>query len=507
MGKLFQRVTVVLCWLGVSVASGKGIKNVILVVGDGMGPQQIGLLETFARLGPGLPHKSATPSWYQTMAQSSQIGLSMHYPEGGMVVDSACSATQLATGLPAGSEMIGLDAKGRVVETVLEKAQKSGRSTGLVSDTRLTHATPAAFAAHVGHRSLENDIAAQMLGQRVDVMMSGGARHFLPKSDPKSKRKDNRDLIKEARAAGYQVGFDRSALLKVKKAPFLGLFAKSGMMDGIQYHRSRSDKKRTEPSLPEMTSKALQLLEPNPKGFFLMVEAGQIDWAGHQNDTATMLHEMLKMDETLGVIYNWVKDRDDTVVIVTADHETGSFGFSYSSVNLPKPKKLEGEGFAGKDFKPNYNFGAPEVLGRLMQQKKSLVNMISAFDALPAKDQTPKAMAAIINENSAFKVNPEGGVRILQTTANEFYAKGHSSLGAKERPFIRDFAAFYPYGEMVRANLIGRELATEQNVVWGTGTHTHTPVPVLVFGGQKAKGGLSGVVHHTDIGKFMLQQM
>ncbi|MEF1187468.1 alkaline phosphatase, partial [Vibrio sinaloensis] len=157
------------------------IKNVILMIGDGMGPQQVGLLETYANQAPNSIYNGNKTALYK-LAQEGVIGSSLTHPEDAIVVDSACSATMLATGQYTASEVIGVDSQGNHIETVLEKAKKAGKATGLVSDTRLTHATPAAFAAHQPHRSLENEIASDMLATGVDVMLSGGLRHWIPKS-------------------------------------------------------------------------------------------------------------------------------------------------------------------------------------------------------------------------------------------------------------------------------------------------------------------------------------
>ncbi len=140
----------------------------------------------------------------------------------------------------------------------------------------------------------------------------------------KSKRKDERNLLTEAQQQGYSLAFNRDMLENAKGEKVLGLFAYSGMNDGIAYSHSKNDPKRTQPSLKEMTEKALDVLSKDKDGFFLMVEGGQIDWAGHSNDAGTMLHELIKFDEAVNSVYEWAKGREDTLVIVTADHETGS---------------------------------------------------------------------------------------------------------------------------------------------------------------------------------------
>ena len=110
-------------------------------------------------------------------------------------------------------------------------------------------------------------------------------------------------------------------------------------------------------SIPEITKQTLTKLSKNPNGFFMMVEEGQIDWAGHANDAGTLLHEVLQMDRTFEAIYEWAKDRDDTLVIVTADHETGGFGFSYKTRDNPKPSAFPGEKFKDRQFAPRKHYG------------------------------------------------------------------------------------------------------------------------------------------------------
>ncbi|NNU12599.1 alkaline phosphatase [Vibrio parahaemolyticus] len=499
------------------------IKNVILMIGDGMGPQQVGLLETYANHAPNSIYKGQTTALYK-LAQEGVIGSSLTNPEDAIVVDSACSATMLATGIPTASEVIGIDSQGNHVETILEKAKSKGKATGLVSDTRMTHATPAAFAAHQPHRSLENNIASDMLESGVDVLLSGGLRHWIPKSTNdkgetyqalekltqgsvylKSKRKDERNLLTEAQDQGYSLAFSRDMLAQAKGDKLLGLFAYSGMNDGIAYSNSKNDPKRTQPSLKEMTVKALDVLSKDKDGFFLMVEGGQIDWAGHSNDAGTMLHELIKFDEAVNSAYEWAKGRDDTLIIVTADHETGSFGFSYSSANLPKPEKRKGEAFEKRDYAPNFNFGKFEILDGLYNQKKSYYGMISEFEALDKAQQTPEKLAEVVNANSDFSITPEQAAHVLASKPNPYRVAGHSYLEVETVPTINDFDAFFPYND--RGNLLAREQATKQNTVWGTGTHTHTPVNVFAWGPAETILPVSKIMHHSELGEFLKQQI
>lgn len=510
------------------------VNNVILMIGDGMGAPQVGLLEEYAqRAKHSTYNNKGNKTALTKLAVAGQVGLSLTAPYGqygSLVVDSACSATQLATGLAAGSEMIGLDENGNRVQTILEKAKAQGKATGLVSDTRITHATPAAFAAHQPHRSFENKIAEELIESgSVDVLLSGGARHFLPsdiKTDSSaqqlmmdlgatetlyksSKRKDKRNLLIEAKNQyGYNLAFNQQQLDQIEGNKVLGLFANSAMENGIAYSACKKAANCSQPSLREMTLAALDILSKNEKGFFLMVEGGQIDWAGHINDAGWMLHELLKFDEAVNAVYEWVKDRNDTLLVVTADHETGGFGFSYSRKNVPSARTLTGNGMAGNQYKPNFNFGSVDNLDRLYQQQRNFYDMMSQVSSnYSFSDTKAEQWFEVINQYSDFKVTLEQARSISQREPNEHQQENHTYLSAKTFPKVHDFKEFYVYGDDVHGNLIGRALSAEQNIVWGTGTHTASPVPVYVFGPPSITKQFSTMQHHTDVSQKMMKAL
>lgn len=501
----------------------KKIRNVILFIGDGMGPQQLGMLFAYAHLAPGSTVPDRTPA-IELMSQQGTVALVRTEPYGAVVVDSAASATQLASGEMAGSEMIGANYLGQSVPSVLEIAKQMGKSTGLVSDTRITHATPAAFAAHQPHRSMENEIASDMLENQVDVLLSGGLRNWVPQTvndkdspaylamvqmigglfEPSSRRQDNRNLLVEARQ-NYQLVFDRNGLAKVKEGRILGLFADSGMLDAIDERNAIQSGDLTEPTLAEMTGKAVEVLSQNPEGFFLMVEGGQIDWCGHNNDAGCLLHELLQLDDAVRTVYQWAEGRDDTLVLVTADHETGSFGFSYSGTPLPEPKTLGGDVFQGAPFEPNFNFAAAEVLDHLHGQQQSLNHIFVEFDALEEREKTADKLMQLVNESiSPFSITLADASEILTRMPNRQYAEGHPYLGTKTVPKMPDQEAFYVYGENGRMNHLAHILGVQQSVVWGTGTHTNTPVALVAFGPPSATQRFTGLLHATDVGKAMI---
>ena len=488
-------------------------KNIILFIGDGMGPQQIGLLMSYAKQADSSVLKNKSTAFDRVLEMGGELGMSLVHPYQALVVDSAASASQLASGKISGSEMIGLDQQGNNAQSVLEKAKAKGLKTALISDTRLTHATPASFAAHQAHRSMENEIAVQMLEIGPEVMLSGGLRYFLPRevndTDSEafqninqnsgvnfsfsSKRKDSRNLLQEASKKGYQLAFDKQQLSQAN-GKVLGLFSNSAMADGIQHTLKKDSPERTEPSLKEMTEKALEIISDKPEGYFMMVEAGQIDWAAHDNDTGTMLHEMLKANETLEYLLDWVSKRDDTLLVITADHETGGFGFSYSAHNLPQARQLGSEAFKDRDYQPNFNFGRPEVLEALYQQKLSYPNI---FELFSTSEQTPQSLVKIVNENTAFPISEAQAKRVLETQENPFLVEGHKYLKQKRVPAHYENSAFFVFGSP--HSVLAKEVSKDQGVVWATATHTSTPV--LVFALGKGQDEFAQVLHHTEIGR------
>jgi len=493
-------------------------KNVILIIGDGMGPQQIGLLEAYATQAQQSVIKNRVTAFNRLLNDGGVLGISMTASANVLVADSASSATQLATGKAAGSEMLGIDVNGASNPSILDIAKKMGKSTGLVSDVRITHATPAAFAAHQPHRSMENAIALDMLVTAPDVMLSGGLRHWIPQQANdqnseiykqlkqmtsgviaiSSKRTDDLNLLTKAQSQGYQLAFTQSQLQNIN-GKVLGLFGSSALPDALAVKKNHHS---SVPSLKEMSAKAIEILSKNDNGFFLMIEAGMLDWAGHYNDTGTLLHELLKINGVLEYVLDWAQDRDDTFIIVTADHETGGFGFTNSGANLPKPVKFPGTLFPENKLAPALNFGNSIVLDKLYNQKSSYTEIFSQFDSLAREQKTPLQLMNIINQQTDFSINETQAERILETEKNPLYLKGHKYLGSREVPRMSVNDAFFFYQtDDNRQNLLAIEVAVNQSVTWSNGGHTATPVLVFVKGSEREMKPFSSFMHHTDVGR------
>lgn len=221
-----------------------------------------------------------------------------------LVTDSAAGATAYSCGLKTFNGGVGVSPDGKACATLLEAAKNAGMRTGLVVTSELTHATPAAFAAHAISRENYALIGSQMMEQNIDVALGGGATIFKEYG------------LWEYASAHFQL-ITTKALLEAGNLtrPLLGLFADSHLNYTI-------DANHHQPTLAEMTEYALPLLE-NKKGFFLMIEGSRIDHAGHDNDVAAMVQEVLAFDKALRVAVEYAEKSENTLVLVVADHETG----------------------------------------------------------------------------------------------------------------------------------------------------------------------------------------
>ncbi len=294
------------------------VHNVILCIGDGMGLSQV----TLARI------KAVGLTGKLHMERMPFTGLIHTHSADNLVTDSAAAGTALASGVKTRNKMIGMTPDRREYRTILEAAKARGMTAGLVVTSAITHATPASFAAHVRSRDNETAIAEQLLANKVDVLFGGGRRFFLPRSQRGGTRRDDKDLIAQAKQAGYTYVETGDQLNAVGHLPVLGLFQLEGMTTGPP-----------EPSLAALTEKAINLLRDTRKGglvqkrgFFLMVEGSQIDWACHDNDADNCVWQTLRFDEAVKAAIDFALADGRTLVIVTADHETGRLTIPSGSI-------------------------------------------------------------------------------------------------------------------------------------------------------------------------------
>ena len=320
-------------------------KNVLFFLGDGMGMTTM----TAARI------YQVGEAGELTMDTLPEMAFVKTFSANAQVTDSAPSMAAYMTGVKMNNEVVsmspetsaydpvtlidyltGADTKcpstgnGKSVSTMLEIAKTKGMGTGVVTTTRITHATPAVTYAHVCHRDAENTIAAQAvpggagyntaLLDGVDVMFGGGLRHFLPKETTGSSRSDSRDLVAEMKTSGYSYAANKTDFDKLPATgKLLGLFTSSHM----SYDLDRDPAK--EPSLSDMTARSIDQLKSNPKGFFLMVEGGRIDHALHETTARKALQDTVAFDQAIKTGIDKMRlidpDLKNTLIVVTADHD------------------------------------------------------------------------------------------------------------------------------------------------------------------------------------------
>lgn len=278
------------------------IKNIIFIIGDGTGLAQLFSGQISIAGFDGRLHLQRMPI----------TGLVNTHAADQYITDSAAGATAYSCGVKTNNGMIGQLPDNRHCKTVLELAEEHGKSTGLISTSSITHATPASFAAHIDSRKKETEIATQYLHSNIEILLGGGLEFFVPQSKDNSSRIDDRNLVHEFQNLGYDFVQSYEELDTSPANKILGLFSKSGLPTD-----DRS------PSLKQMTEKAINVLNTNSEGFFLMIEGSQIDWAGHENNFEYMHRELSDFDEAVASVLDFAVTDGETLVILTADHETG----------------------------------------------------------------------------------------------------------------------------------------------------------------------------------------
>ncbi|MBP7273081.1 MAG: alkaline phosphatase [Saprospiraceae bacterium] len=236
-----------------------------------------------------------------------------------LVTDSAAGATAFSCGCKTYNGSIGMNKDTLPCKTILEEAIQHGLATGMVATSTIVHATPAAFVAHQKDRNMYEEIANDFLNVPIDIFIGGGKKFF-------DRRQDNRNLITALQKKGYTI-FDYTqeeiSQIKIPKGKKFGYFTAD--KDPLPVVQGRD-------YLPQATMKTINYLhESNGNGFFAMIEGSQIDWGGHANKADYIISEMLEFDIVIGQVLDWAARNGETLVIVTADHETGGFAIQPES--------------------------------------------------------------------------------------------------------------------------------------------------------------------------------
>ncbi len=422
-------------------------KNIIMVVADGMGPAYTSAYRYFN-------DNPSTEEIEQTVFERHLKGLSSTYPApvSGYVTDSAAAATALATGVKTYNGAISVDVDKKPLLTVLQWAKQQGKKTGVVVTSRINHATPASYLSHNESRRNYDELANSYIdnGIKADVYFGGGWKNYI---------REDRNIVNEFKQAGFQYIDSYSQLPELTNdKPVLGLFSDLGLpwaLDDTNKHR-----------LTPLVRTATKQLK-NDAGFFMLVEASQIDWGGHANDIAAAMHEMDDLAKVMQYLESYVKENPDTLVVLTADHSTGGFTLAANKAYRWDPDIL-------RTMKHSPDFIAKKIIGSdkinaddisqwlnfqlTIEETLQLKNVSNVF-------QHAKTQYALLNKNQEKK-------------HNKVIAPSLKNLYRKEILLIID---------------------KRTNTGWTTTGHTAIDVPVFAFGKQSEQ--FSGQLDNTDIAK------
>ena len=278
-------------------------KNIILLIGDGMGVTQVyaGMTANKGKL---------------NLEETQYVGLSKTYSASNYITDSGAGGTAMSIGKKTYNGAIGVDKDSVLHKNILEIYDESGKSTGVISTSSITHATPASFIAHRKSRHDYEGIAEDFLASPVDVFIGGGLKHF-------TEREDQRDITRELEEKGFDVYHDLDTAQSSNKNQ-IAVFTAEG-------HNPPEMEGRGE-MLVEATKLAIDKLSTDEDGFFMMVEGSQIDWGGHDNDLEYVISEMLDFDRAIGVAMDFAKKNGETLVVITSDHETGGLALTGGNI-------------------------------------------------------------------------------------------------------------------------------------------------------------------------------
>ena len=491
-----------LCWLPSQAAVKQDqpkVKNVIMFIGDGMANTASRYLpEAYmgAKESPNRP--SVVRLHMNTMAA---LGINTTYGYDSPVTESAGSGTSMATGVKTNQIAIGVDHEGKPLRTIAEDAIDAGLRVGIISDVSLDHATPSAFAAHNANRRASYDIAADMAKSNVHLYMGGG---FL---DPEGKNSKNftksvPELFKEN---GYTMLNTDAEFKNLKKLDGKVVWTHPNLHDGKAL-RYAMDSIPGEVRLADITAKAIELLE-NPKGFFVMIEAGKVDWAGHANDTGAYLHDILSYDKAVKVALDYARKNKDTLVVVTEDHGCG--GLTMGS---------RGVGYDGwyerLDWQKHSYVVATEMLNAFYKAKPeatfedALPFLKENWNLVPASPEKLALLGKVEEKPVLWSQSSD----LYKNFGNELFpfeekelrdAFAISKAKPKDKPLVQFFCDAGIYDPFVMA--ANRIVAAKAGLQWATWGHTGEPAVTTAEG--PCSEWFRGYYDNTDIYRNMMKAL
>jgi alkaline phosphatase len=440
--------------LGLDASFRPQARNVIFFAWDGLTWEDMGTARYY-RMRRGEPLLRM-----ERLLASGASGSMLAHSLTSVVTDSSAASSAWSTGRKIVNQAVSEYPDGTPLTMIFELARDRGLATGLITSTRMTHATPAGWLAHVAHRDMEDEIAVQYLEARPDVLLGGGSVHFDP-----GVRMDRRDLFEEFREAGYQVVRTAEELSGATGSRLMGIFTPGH----VAYEIDRVRQGEASPSLAQMTRKGLEVLEGFDQGFVVQIEAGRVDHANHQNDPGGALHDILAGDEALSVVLEFADRRGDTLVIVASDHGTGS-GVVFGT----------GSGYRGSS----------EAFDRIDLQRASYQHFLRAMGAGASPGRVREGVRELLGlELSEERVDLVA--RVLSREVRLGNMRAH-----------RD----QPYNGLHQALTDDSPRVPGLNVNYATGQHTAGPVPLAFHGVGVERRGL-GIVDNTELFGVMLRAL
>lgn len=423
--------------------SNREVKNIIMMIGDGMGVGQIELARLFEYGIKGRLFMQSLPN----------VALMQTYSSNNFVTDSAAAGTALATGTKTQNGMVGVTPEGEEVDSILDLFQEKGAKVGVISNNTVVDATPAAYTASVAARSSGNLIAQQMLENEYDVLLGGGARYFTADEN------DGVDLVEEFRKKGYAFVDDQDELAALDDAEkVLGLFHPEYM----NYKQDLEEMDSNEPSLMEMQDKALDILSQSDDGFFLMVEGALIDHASHAADVPGVWKETIEFDKTVQEAVEWAEKDGETLVVVLADHET--------------------MGLAAAE---------PMDIDALKQIKVSPEYMAAQLKAVEGGTGYTKESV-----KDVFKTH--ASIDLTDEEVDEF---NRSIVSEEDNSLYAPYKIGWEIGSIIAAEHHVGVMSPEVRALSDTGGHTGNMVPVFAYGPKSEQ--FEGILDNIDIAKLL----
>jgi len=431
--------------LTLTAAAQAEVKNVILMVGDGLGMGQIDMARYMA----------GGKDFELELMKMPNVGIMMTSSTQG-VTDSAAAGTAMATGHKVYNGAVAMNKNGAELDSVLDFAEVLKKSTGVISTNKVTDATPATFIASVEDRGMGAKIAEQALNNDVDVMLGGGRDEFTEDAEE--------NLVAKAKEMGYQYVSDKKQLKSVVPlhGKLLGLFNDSYM----NYTLDRDDVGSMEPSLLEMTTKAIDVLSENENGFFLMAEGARIDHAAHAADVPGVVAETLDFDASVKYAVDWAEENGDTLVVVVADHET--MGFSVTET-------INKEALMDIEVSPEY------MAGQLVKTEEGNAYTIESIKDVFKEYANIELTTAEAEEFNSNVVNEDDG--------SLYYA----------------YKVGWEIGSVIAAKNNVGVVSSEVRATSDTGGHTLNSVPVFAYGSYADH--FEGMMQNTEFADLLFDAL